>query len=509
MTPSQPPITNPSYARVLIPCGQLDDSNRLREDYSHVAELAESIREAGEMLGKTYHLIQPIVITADFKVVDGGSRLRACRDVLKLPEVDVVFMETLAEDQLRVLEMEANIKRKDFSWKEKVLGVVRVHEYRARTGALTGDRWTQRQTGELLRMSLGNVNNCLLLATAIRLNDKEVLAADNPSDALKVFLARKEKEVNKLLAASTVTGVASDSTRSLLDDYLRPAPAIVGTAPAPTFGGLNPIASPSVDEDPLFADANADVQPSVQATTIPLSSFLLQGDCIERLKAFPPESIDHCITDIPYGIDMDNLAQEGAGIEGINTVAAEHTVDGNLTLMEQMFPAIYRVLKPSAYFVFFYDLDHHEKLQSWAVAAGFKVQRWPLVWHKTHTCINMSAQHNFTKNFEVAMVCRKGNAVMVTPCGTSVWMGSAEDTKAVLGHPFVKPAKLWSWIFGHVALRGQTILDPFAGVGSSTVAAIQEGYKPVAIELNEDHYNRLVVNISKLYEHLVPGCKFS
>lgn len=48
-------MTTPSFARVLIPVAKLDDSNRIREDYSHVTALAQSIREAGEMLGKTYH----------------------------------------------------------------------------------------------------------------------------------------------------------------------------------------------------------------------------------------------------------------------------------------------------------------------------------------------------------------------------------------------------------------------------------------------------------------------
>lgn len=509
------PNQSPNHARVLIPIELLDDKNRIREDYSHVTDLATSIRDAGTMLGKAYHLIQPVVITADYKVVDGGSRLRACRDILKLTEIDVVFMETLQEDQLRVLEMEANIQRKDFSWKEKVLGVVRVHEYRARSAALSSDRWTQRQTGELLRMSLGNVNNCISLASYIRLADKEICASENATDAIKVLLQRKEKEVNKLLAASTLSfGTTGSNSTNILDEYLgtpsKPSPSLAPHDPffSPVPTGPSPICAPSIDEDPLFSPVNGGA-PATTVPTIPLSKFLLRGDCIEVLKGFADESIDHCITDIPYGIDMDNLDQSGASISGIATVASEHTVDGNLVLMQAMFPAIFRVLKPASYFVFFYDLDHHEKLQGWARQAGFRVQRWPLVWHKTHTCINMSAQHNFTKNYEVAMVCRKGNATLVTPEGSSVWMGSAEDTKVQLGHPFVKPAKLWSWVMGHVALRGQTILDPFAGVGSSTIAAIYDGYKPIAIELNEDHWNRQVVNVSKVYNTLVPGCQFT
>ena len=517
--------------RVLIPVTQLDDSNRLREDYSHVTALADSIREAGQMLGKAYHLIQPIVITADFKVVDGGSRLRACRDVLKLAEVDVVFMETLAEDQLRVLEMEANIARKDFTWKERVLGVVRVHEYRYRTAVLNpdADRWTQRHTGDLLRQSQASVNYALSLAPYIRNGDKEICEADSLTDALKVLISRKEREATARLAKTTF-GNAASGPLSVLDsalsgprssvpgplDSVRPQAGVGAPNDCDAFYtaaeavlGLGSAVAPDGLGDEMPGQQSAQGAKVQEMQVIPLSRFLLRGDCIELLNSFPPESVDHCLTDIPYGIDMDNLAQAGTGMSDIASVAAEHTVDGNISLMQQMFPAIYRVLKPNSFFVFFYDLDHHEKLQAWAVVAGFKIQRWPLVWHKTHTCINQAAQYNFTKNYEVAMVCRKGNATLVTPDASSVWAGSNEDTKALLGHPFVKPYKLWSWLLSRVALRGQTILDPFAGVGSSTIAAINDGYQPIAMEINEDHYNRQVLNVSNVYRNLLPGCKFS
>lgn len=499
------------HSRVKLACNLLNDSNRIREDYSHVNELAESIRTRG--------LIQPIVITADYVVIDGGSRLRAVRDVLKLPDVDVVFMETMDEADLRVLEVEANIRRRDFSWTERVLAVVRVHELQVARSVLTGtDRWTQKQTGELLGQSTGNVNNFITLASYIRRKDQEILKCDGPTSALKLLVGRKEREATQRLAALTFNPTATTSTDQLA--ILNTPPGRSGPVPtisdddaffssSPVTNGSMPIniTLPDVDEEPGSVGQGVG-QPNPEGPTIPLRDMLLLGDCFEHMAIMEGGSVDHVITDIPYGIDMSMLSQDQGGID-TSTVAAEHTVEGNIELMSKLFPAVYRILKPHGFFVLFYDLAHHNRLYDLAVAAGFKVQRWPLIWIKTHACINQGAAYNFTKNYEVAMVCRMPGATLLNPQSSSFWMGGNDDTRTLLGHPFVKPLKLWSWIMNAVALKGQTIYDPFAGVGSSTLAAINEGFRPLTSEINEDHYNRQVLHVSNLYSNKIPGVKFA
>lgn len=498
------------HSRVKLACSLLNDSNRIREDYSHVNELAESIRTRG--------LIQPIVITADYIVIDGGSRLRAVRDVLKLPDVDVVFMETMDEADLRVLEVEANIRRRDFSWTERVLAVVRVHELQVARSVLTGtDRWTQKQTGELLGQAVGNVNNFITLASYIRRKDPEILKAEGPTAALKILVERKEREATQRLASLTFNP-ATQSTDHLA--ILNSAPGRSGPIPtisdddaffaaSPVTNGTIPIniTLPDVDEEPGAMGQGMGQTPQTSAT-IPLRNMLLLGDCFEHMAAMGTASIDHCITDIPYGIDMSMLSQDQGGID-TSTVAAEHTVEGNIDLMSKLFPAVHRILKPTGFFVLFYDLAHHNRLYDLAINAGFKVQRWPLIWIKTHACINQGAAYNFTKNYEVAMVCRMPGATLLNPQSSSFWMGGNDDTRTLLGHPFVKPLKLWSWIMNSVALKGQTIYDPFAGVGSSTLAAINEGFRPLTSEINENHYNRQVLHVSNLYSNKIPGVKFA
>jgi site-specific DNA-methyltransferase (adenine-specific) len=53
------------------------------------------------------------------------------------------------------------------------------------------------------------------------------------------------------------------------------------------------------------------------------------------------------------------------------------------------------------------------------------------------------------------------------------------------GHPCVKPIKVWMKIVENNTLPGQLILDPFAGSGTTPVAAIRTGRRCIAIELEE------------------------
>lgn len=68
---------------------------------------------------------------------------------------------------------------------------------------------------------------------------------------------------------------------------------------------------------------------------------------------------------------------------------------------------------------------------------------------------------------------------------------AAKASKAERGkdnaHPTVKPLALMRWLVRLVTPEGGKALDPFAGSGSTLVAATQEGREAVGIELDESH----------------------
>jgi site-specific DNA-methyltransferase (adenine-specific) len=61
------------------------------------------------------------------------------------------------------------------------------------------------------------------------------------------------------------------------------------------------------------------------------------------------------------------------------------------------------------------------------------------------------------------------------------------------GHPTVKPLELMRWLVRLVTPPGGTVLDPFAGSGTTAEACLLEGFQCIAIERDAD-YLPLIVN---------------
>ncbi len=89
---------------------------RRREDYGNIFELANSI--------KKYGLLHPIVVDQDNNLVAGHRRLQACT-VAGMRSVPIRRLENLTEAQLREIELEENLRRKDLTEYERSKEMVR------------------------------------------------------------------------------------------------------------------------------------------------------------------------------------------------------------------------------------------------------------------------------------------------------------------------------------------------------------------------------------------------
>ena len=73
------------------------------------------------------------------------------------------------------------------------------------------------------------------------------------------------------------------------------------------------------------------------------------------------------------------------------------------------------------------------------------------------------------------------------PCGCDVEYVKKKGVINRNHHPTVKPTDLMAWLIKLVTPKNGIVLDPFAGSGSTLVAAKREGFNFVGIEL-EDEY---------------------
>ena len=69
-------------------------------------------------------------------------------------------------------------------------------------------------------------------------------------------------------------------------------------------------------------------------------------------------------------------------------------------------------------------------------------------------------------------------------------------------HPTVKPQTLMEHLVRLVTPPGGIVLDPFMGSGSTGIAAVNQGFKFIGIELDEGYYttakNRLIIHAKDL-----------
>jgi site-specific DNA-methyltransferase (adenine-specific) len=61
--------------------------------------------------------------------------------------------------------------------------------------------------------------------------------------------------------------------------------------------------------------------------------------------------------------------------------------------------------------------------------------------------------------------------------------------KKLYGHPTVKPLEITERIIRNSAVKGQNVLDPFMGSGTTGVAAIKNGMNFIGIEINKEYYD--------------------
>lgn len=92
---------------------------RVRDEFGDMEALAGSIKEHG--------LLHPIVVDSDYNLIAGCRRLLACERI-GLTEIEAKVLEDISNKELRVLELEENIRRKDLTELEKSKNLVELAE---------------------------------------------------------------------------------------------------------------------------------------------------------------------------------------------------------------------------------------------------------------------------------------------------------------------------------------------------------------------------------------------
>jgi len=216
---------------------------------------------------------------------------------------------------------------------------------------------------------------------------------------------------------------------------------------------------------------------------------LCQGDCRDLLGTLPDHSVDLLMTDPPYNLSpysTGNMRFEWRG--AINNDVADWDREFDPMAYRDEF---LRVLKPTGNLFAFCS---YNLMGRWHAVFDPLFDTFQFfVWHKSNPvpkirrqgflnsceliiCLwNRGHTWNFGRqrdmhNFYEGPICMSPERV--------------KDPK----HPAQKPVKLLKHLIGIASQPGDLVLDPFMGVGSTGVAALELNRRFIGMELDPDYF---------------------
>lgn len=161
---------------------------------------------------------------------------------------------------------------------------------------------------------------------------------------------------------------------------------------------------------------------------------------------------------------------------------------------EEMAPLMYDACAENADLIIMSSDREETKARLAFEAAGANFHRL-LVWDK----ITATPNRWFMPNCEFGIYLYKGKARRINDCGSKALIRCPQ--KDVSNHPTEKPvALIRSWI-ENTTDKGDLVIDPFFGSGSSMVAAAQAGRRGIGIELNEEWFDVAVARVRAALEN--------
>lgn len=219
---------------------------------------------------------------------------------------------------------------------------------------------------------------------------------------------------------------------------------------------------------------------------------IITGDCYQVLPTLAPGSVDLIVTDPPYNV--------------IKKVDWDIAID-----LEALWEKLLRVAKKNAAIIFTANLQLMQRL----ITSQPKLFRYELIWKKTRKGLFGNANRMPLREHEYVLIfyrqlptynpqwtysypySRTGGGTRISVHyrnlikKTIIHSDGRRYPSSVLSfsspdkpkHPTAKPVKLMKWLIDTYSNEGELVLDPFAGSGTTAVAAALSNRNSLQIEL--------------------------
>ena len=337
-----------------------------------------------------------------------------------------VYRDEIDELMAREIELEENIQREQMSWQEKAKALAEIDKIKR----MQDPNWTQAQTA----------------AVAGTKRQADVSDAIKISQMMEVFPEIKEAK-------------SLHQAKSWLEQKAK-----------------NILRVHEVKDNKVDFSA--------------IEEKVWLGDSRELIKKVPSGSINHIITDPPFGIDYD---KRKVGTDGSLTDYKDDA-ETYRTLLA-MAPEMYRVLKDNGFVIWFFGMSWYEEAKQTFRAAGFNVDELPVIWNRSEgRCHTNRPDRYYTRGYDVALHMFKGDPNIVKRgCPNVVTVKPVEnaDREALVE----RPIELYEFFVETLSVPGEKILDLFSGSGSCPAACVRKKRDYLAFEQNPE---RRAIGIKKI-----------
>ena len=208
--------------------------------------------------------------------------------------------------------------------------------------------------------------------------------------------------------------------------------------------------------------------------------WLMQGDCLERMKEIPDGSVDMVLTDPPYNIAKKNNFHT-MGRTGIDFGEWDKGFD-LFTYLDEL-P---RVLNKHGSVVIFNDWKNVGDIARHCERLGFVIKDM-LRWEKTNP-MPRNRDRRYVTDYECAVWLTMPKAKWVFNRQDSTYqrpkfVNGLTPASEKVGHTTQKPIKLMEDLLRIHSNEGQTVLDMFMGSGATIKACKNLNRKSIGIDM--------------------------
>lgn len=451
---------------------------RIRKDMGDVKQMADSLARHGQL--------QPIIVTDDNRLIAGGRRLEGVK-LLGQEYIDAVYLQDIDPASALEKELEENLCRKELNWIEEVLaleGIVKLRQSQFGKPGDVEDRLEGKAGYSLddavkeLERSKGSISMDLALARGLR-EYPELLNEKSKVSAFKRYRNLKDTAIRTAKA-------------KLARDSLDPAEL---TADQPEAKPLSP--TEDVPSGPIRIP--------IRKVRWPGKGILYHADCRDVARLYPDHSVDLIVTDPPFGLGMYKEGDKIGGGRLAENVGDMYDDDPHavMDMLDEAFMHLARILKENAHAYIFFHHTRYEPIYLMLKKHFGTCEETPIVWIKNTPGIG-DPNRTWVYAYEPFFFVNRGRPLVKAQAFNYLKYDTVPPGKKI--HGTEKPVALMRHIIQASAVPGEVVMDPFAGSGSTLVAAHQLGCKFIGCERKETIVSKTIERLADaLAEEATPG----